>query len=383
MRRITLPGSSSLLSLALALLVLPATGPAQPAVAQQPAFEVDKSLTSFKQAVVTSDSDSNLVDLATALLDARADTKISHSTYKKGVRYFQENHPTFYGNFFGEPFYASYDVQYIQLVHARQRAELSINPQNSYWDETSFYCHPLSYDPAFGGVCSGITYAASDFFFLPSPFTAQEAITRAAPLPPISNMPLHSPNGSRDASSTPEDTTRQPAVDERVSDRSDTPTEKSTSPTAVSVPPVPKTVYSSMQETATSLKRTETILRIQREIERRSERRQISYRERMKVARQIAGENGMNDLAQSISRGQSIRAHRENSRLQTPNRLDRDETPRRRRQERTTRPANPGSSESPRHRSRSSDRSRSSERASPGSESPDERSRSRNNSSDS
>lgn len=335
----------------------------------------DAPLASLRTAEL--DTDQQRIQLATKLLMARANTEISHSTYKEGVHFFRKNYPQFYGNFFGDPFYASYDTRYLQLVHARQRAELTINPQNSYWDETSFYCAPLSYDPAFGGICSGITYAASEFFFLPPPFSFQKSSTSAAPLPPLASTHSRSPKVSNDASSTP-DTTRQPDdVDERISDSRDEQTEKSES--SIIAPRVPETAYSSMQETVASLKRTETILRIQREIARRSERRQLSFRERARVARRIAEKNGIDDLAQAISQEQSIRGQRRDTpvRTRTSRRSARDEISRRSQQERTTRSANPGSSESAR------DRSRSSERASSGSESSGERSRSRSNSSDS
>lgn len=295
----------------------------------------------------------------TQLLKARADTKISHSTYRDGVQYFKKHHPQFYGNFFGDPFYATYDVQYARLVRARQHAELQINPRNSYRDRTSFFCHPLSYDPAFEGTCSGFTFAASDFFFLPSPFPIQgygihpsprPFIAGTRPLPDLPDEPVPAVT-----SSTKPDTTRTP-VDDGAPSSPDKPVQKPTPPTAASVPQVPESAYSSMQETASSLKQTEVILRILQEIERRSERRQLSFRERARVDRRITEENGVDELTRSISRIRGTRADREDLHTRLPERLDQDALERRIRRRAPTRTADPASTEPSRHRSRSSDR---------------------------
>ena len=48
----------------------------------------------------------------------------------------------------GDPFYATYDVDYQRLVRERQLAAPDINPLNSFWSSTWFFCNPLSYDPA-------------------------------------------------------------------------------------------------------------------------------------------------------------------------------------------------------------------------------------------
>lgn len=129
---------------------------------------------------------------------------------------------------------------------------------------------------------------------------------------------------------------------------------------------MPDDVRASMRETASSLEQKEAILRIRREIERRSERGQLSIRERARVAQRIAEENGMDELTRSISRIQGMRADRMNRRV--PERLDRSEIKRQIRRERTDRSpdsrspksvqrrsVDPASSESPRHRSRSSE----------------------------
>ena len=94
-------------------------------------------------------------------MEARADTKISFHEYKEGVRYFREQHPGFYGNFFGDPFYATYDVRYHKL--AREQAYVSRDLRIAM----SYTCQPLTYDPAFDGRCRGWRFAATDFFFFP------------------------------------------------------------------------------------------------------------------------------------------------------------------------------------------------------------------------
>ena len=113
-------------------------------------------------------SDRALVKRATRLLEERSNSEISQATYRDRLNNFRTDHPDFYGNFFGDPFYATYDLQYTRLAELRQRINTFVNPQNSVRSTASFYCSPFSYDPNFGGVCRGFQYAASDFFFLPS-----------------------------------------------------------------------------------------------------------------------------------------------------------------------------------------------------------------------
>ena len=112
-------------------------------------------------------SDRALVKRATRLLEARADGDISRATYRDRLNDFRLDHPGFYGNFFGDPFYATYDLRFTRLAELRQRINTFVNPQNSFRSTASFYCSPFSYDPNFGGVCRGFQYAASDFFILP------------------------------------------------------------------------------------------------------------------------------------------------------------------------------------------------------------------------
>ena len=113
-------------------------------------------------------SDRALVKQATRLLKERSDSEISRSTYRERLNNFRLDHPGFYGNFFGDPLYATYDLRYTRLAELRQRIDTFINPQNSVRSTASFYCSPYSYDPNFGGLCSGLQYTSADFFFLPS-----------------------------------------------------------------------------------------------------------------------------------------------------------------------------------------------------------------------
>lgn len=299
----------SILGLSLALLFATAAPTGQTASAQKaetPGFDVNAPITSLRTADLSTEQ--KRVELATRLLEARADTEISHATYKDGVQFFKNLYPEFYGNFFGDPFYATYDVQYIRLVRARQHAELDVNPRNSFWDPTSFLCNPFSYDPAFDGQCSGgFTFAASDFFFVPlflelrfassfstlaSPFSRGEVYriarhTRAksphyspgrkstdeafppsiAPIDPLPEAPRREVDvptiasgdqpdrDSDEATSSDRSADRSPSEDARVPDHS---------PRQVRIP---DDVHRSIQETATSLRDTEIQLRLQRHIQ--------------------------------------------------------------------------------------------------------------------
>jgi len=114
------------------------------------------------------DSRDDLVSLAKGLQEARADTEISYGEYREGVHFFRSNYPSFYGNYFGDPFYATYDVQYHTTARDAWRAGLDVNPHRGFRDGTAFLCAPHGYDPAFG--CRSWAYAPSDFFILPDVF---------------------------------------------------------------------------------------------------------------------------------------------------------------------------------------------------------------------
>ncbi|MFB6272013.1 MAG: hypothetical protein ABEL51_03860 [Salinibacter sp.] len=175
MRGVASPLRSSPITLVLGLLLAAGVGTIQTASAQQPSFTLDQPAQSFKQAAVSAESDSQLVGLATALMKARADTKISYSTYQKGVRVLKNTHPGFYGNFFGDPFYATYDSDYFNMVRYRRIAGRKVNPFSGL--SGMFSCNPLGYDPAFNGRCRGFEFALRDFFLLPTGFTSAIAST--------------------------------------------------------------------------------------------------------------------------------------------------------------------------------------------------------------
>jgi hypothetical protein len=204
------------------MLLFAVGGEAQTATAQGSSFDSDQPIQSLKQATLTAESDSHLVALATALQKARADTEISFGEYREGVQIFQQNHPGFYGNFFGDPFYATYDVRYSRLTWKRQFAEPDINPQNSFRNNDWFFCSPFAYDPAFNGQCRGFTFLASDFFFLPSgpAFGPQELASRRERV--REHLPQRDTESRirRADSAPPEpDTSRTPIADAPMPDR--------------------------------------------------------------------------------------------------------------------------------------------------------------------
>ena len=130
------------------------------------AIDPDNPVRSLRRA--HPESRAELVSLAKRLQEARADTEISYSEYREGVHFFRTNYPSFYGNYFGDPFYATYDIQYHTTARDAWRAGLDVNPHRGFRDGTAFLCAPHGYDPAFG--CRSWAYAPSDFFFLPDVF---------------------------------------------------------------------------------------------------------------------------------------------------------------------------------------------------------------------
>ncbi len=154
--------TASLVGLALLFTLV---GGVQTGMAQIPTLDEDEPISTLEDALRTAESDSQLVTLATALLDAREETEISHSTFRKGVWRFRQLRPDFYGNFFGDPFLATYDIDYMRMDRLRDLAVREVDPFGGL--AGLFACDPLSYDPAFR-ICRGFKFAASDFFFLPS-----------------------------------------------------------------------------------------------------------------------------------------------------------------------------------------------------------------------
>ena len=133
------------------------------------------------------DTTADLVALAKALQRARDDAAISFGEYQEGVRFFRANHPDFYGNYFGDPLYATYDAQYERTAQAALATSRALHPEMSFWRIDGFFCPPHGYDPAFG--CRGWSYAPSDFFFLPTSLAFQGAgglgPAGVAPRPPV------------------------------------------------------------------------------------------------------------------------------------------------------------------------------------------------------
>jgi hypothetical protein len=253
----------------------------------------------------------------------------------------------------------------------------------------------LTYDPAFNGRCRGFTFAVSDFFVLPSgPGFGQQDLPsaqghdrilttrrdiglRPRSVDPASRVPDTSriPGG---VSSTPNRPAPEPstsdaaetvALDAPPSSVPETPTQ--TPSRLVSEIEVPDAVRTRMQETASSMERTETLLRIRQEIRRRSERGQLSHRERARVAQRIAEDSGMDELTHSISRVRRTLADHVDRR--SSERLDRNDIERRAQRRAVNRSTESGTSESVQRRT---------EDATTSSESRRSRSRSSENSSD-
>jgi len=359
--------------LLLGLLLVAGVGPGQVATAQQPIFDADRPVESLRQAAPPAASDSVLIVLATALQKARADTEISYGEYKDGVWFFQQQHPGFYGNFFGDPFYATYDVRYQKLALRRQLAEPDINPTNSFRNNKWFFCSPLGYDPAFNGQCRGLGFTVSDFFYLPSgpAFGEQNFASRrdrpqalatrgdadiqtrtaisASRTPDTSRVPVgDTPTPDRpDPEPSTSDGAETVAVDAPPSPTPETPTH--TSGRLVSKIEVPDRVRAHMQETASSLERTKTLLRIRQEIRRRSERGQLSHRERARVAQRIAEDSGMDELTRSISRVR--RTLTDHADRRPSERLDRNDIERRAQRRTANRSTESSTSESVQRRS--------------------------------
>lgn len=113
--------------------------------------------------------DSARVTRATRLLEKREEREISFSEYVAGVRHIKKSHPAFYGAFFGDPMYATYDSRYFYLAWQRRVANQTIDPVAAgSW--TWFLCDPLGYDPAFGGQCRSYMFSVQDYLLTPLRF---------------------------------------------------------------------------------------------------------------------------------------------------------------------------------------------------------------------
>lgn len=280
------------LSVLLLALLLPVVGTFQTATAQESSFDVETPITSLTEAQL--DSDQQRAKFATALMQAREDTEISYETYQAGVRFFRQNHPEFYGNFFGDPFYATYDVHYQNTAWDFVTAH-DLHNTNGSNVNGSFFCNPLSYDPAFG--CYGFTFAASDFFFVPSFFVASSgqvplSFPTRADRPRSLGTPdiLHTARAAEGSRVVPEKTRQGPDLEHIVGRLQ-----------------LPDNVYRSIQEKASNLEQIERVLRFRQRIERRYGHRDLSPRERAKLAMRFAemGDSetfGPGDRADAFSR---------------------------------------------------------------------------------
>lgn len=156
-------------SVFIGILLVIGGGPA-PAQAQAPESDVRTLLSDLETADQLSERelDERLIEKATALLKAREQRTISLAEYARRVDAFRAQYPAFYGAFFGDPEFAVFNARYHWLATQRRAINLEINPHKSIFNVDWFFCHPYSYDMAFGGVCRGFGFSASDFLVLPS-----------------------------------------------------------------------------------------------------------------------------------------------------------------------------------------------------------------------
>ncbi|MFB6230420.1 MAG: hypothetical protein ABEL04_04615 [Salinibacter sp.] len=286
--------------LALALLLTTMGASLQGATAQTPTFDVEQPTASLQRALLVAEEDSQLVDLATALMEARADTEISQSTYKEGVRYFRTFHPQFYGNFFGHPYYATYDSEYVYMSRLRSLAGTEIDPRSGV--SGLFSCHPRWYDPAFGGRCE-YQFAAFQFLFLPG-----GSVPLLASAPSIrDSKPIYLGDNCKAKLSPAAYDRRCNLVYEwpdrdnqgRVSRTSGTSTENSSGSSEITAPvepiqtpdqriDLPDDLITSMRKTASSLRHAEEILRFRKLVKQKHAAPDLSDRERARMASRLA-----------------------------------------------------------------------------------------------
>lgn len=309
----------------------------QTAIAQPSATDTDAPISSLEEAVSGADSDSTLVDLAVSLQRARADTEISFHEYREGVRLFQQHHPGFYGNFFGDPFYATYDNRYHNLTWKRQFATSTIDPQNGFRKNTWFFCWPSPYDPAFGGDCRGLKFAASDFRFLPSgPAFAEGRIPqdhlREQGHGPRRQLRTHSTRPSSRTPDTsgrtspnlpPPDDTDHEALTARASGTSPPrdPEEGVDPVSTTDAIDVPNEVSTRMQREASLLRQKEVRIHVRRTIEEKfGDLDNLTPRERARITSELADRHGRSyDHSAQSSRSYDVveRVERVRDRIET------------------------------------------------------------------
>ena len=270
---------------AVAVALVFATADVARAQAQVPEVTGEESLAAFSEAVRSADTDAILVDLATALLDARENTQISYDTFRDGIWIFSNYQPNFYGNFFGDPFAATYDASYIKMDRIRRHVGYDVDPRNGL--AGMFACNPLTYDPAFDRSCRGFRFAMADFFFLPlrpKPSSFAPDLAMLATSAPRGAALGRGDDGRRGrhgthqiASSTP--ATAQPSENTEV---------RSTDRPGNAVE-VPADAAARMQETAATLRRAELERQMREEIEARyGDAETLTPRQRAQVARRFA-----------------------------------------------------------------------------------------------
>lgn len=302
------------LGFALALLLTTMGTSLQSATAQTPTFDVERPTSSLEWALLAAETNSQLVTLATALMEARADTKISQANYKKGIYFFRKLHPEFYGNFFGNPYYATYDSEYVYMSRVRSLATNEIDSQSGL--PGLFSCHPRWYDPAFGGQCE---YRFAAFEFLLSPDGSLPTIASAPSIRdykpirlganchaewctllydeflrhdlsedyrehPVQSTPSIEKPGRADISTGSVDNVdkKEPPV----------PSEIETPGELIQIPDrridLPDDVHTSMLKTATSLRRTERTLQLENLVDQKYDGSDLSAQERARVVSQLS-----------------------------------------------------------------------------------------------
>jgi hypothetical protein len=321
----------------LGLLLLATGGTAHIAAAQAPSLDADRPIQSLEQAVRTADSDPQLVSLATALQKARADTEISSQEYQRGVHLFRQHHPGFYGNFFGDPFYATYDARYMRLARKRQSVEPDINPENSFRNNQWFFCSPFAYDPAFDGQCRGTEFLVSDFFFLPAgpAFMHQDLASRRERVSPTlarrgTGFPIRP---VKPASPTPDtsnttiaDTPDRPSPDRSAPDKVDAPPAVESDADLELASSVPDEIAPVGREAQAVLERAKAISRIRTLIRQQKNGDRLSIEERremMSTLRHMARQQNAGRTHAADARSNGLQR-----RIELPRNQDRQNSPR-------------------------------------------------------
>lgn len=335
MRRLMSSSGLTILAFTISVFLTTASVSPQFARAQQPSFDVEDPLPSLKRALVHTTTDTQLVEVATALLKAREDMEISYSTFRKGIWEFRTRHPDFYGNFFGDPFYATYDVDYFKMDRLRSLAALEVDPFGEL--AGMFACNPLGYDPAFGGWCRGFSFPIEDFFLSPNASHGRSSGLLAS-FPRVQTQSYWRPRtGPRadDGPATFSDTVRTPPVGPDVpyiasrsvdhSDSSGDERSDATEESGVTLDDVqdlihlnnrvrlPDRLQHEMEEQVENLRRQEAILRLRRIVrERTNGRAALSDREQFELAQEMAERFSSGNRGDLLSQVRRMEVENEN-----------------------------------------------------------------------